>query len=264
VLLDEAHFNFHTVAGRYAPFVRLLRKDGFRVEPLANRLDAEALARARILVIANAQSEKTATRGWTLPNPSAFTVQEIAAVERWVRTGGSLLLIADHMPFPGAAESLAAAFGVYWSNGYATDGTCAEDEFVFRRQDGSLARHPITEGRSRGERVDSVRSFTGSAFRIALGTPLLRLAADAMVLMPVTAWQFGDSTPRLRAGGMLQGAAVPYGRGRIAVFGEAAMFSAQVSGAERRPMGMNAPRAGENPRFLLNVMHWLAGLLPRG
>jgi hypothetical protein len=49
----------------------------------------------------------------------------------------------------------------------------------------------------------------------------------------------------------------------VAVFGEAAMFSAQVSGPQRRPMGMNAPRAGQNPQFLLNVMHWLAGLLPR-
>jgi hypothetical protein len=264
VLLDEAHYNFHTVAGRYAPFTKLLRKDGFRVEPQRAPLSAETLANARILVIANAQSEKTSSRGWTLPNPPAFTAEEISAVERWVRGGGSLLLIADHMPFPGAAETLAAAFGVYLSNGYATDASCATDEFVFRRVDGSLGRHPITEGRNRGERVDSVRSFTGSAFRITSGAPLLRIARDAMVLMPVTAWQFSDSTPRFPAGGMLQGAAVPYGRGRLAVFGEAAMFSAQVSGAERRPMGMNAPRAGENPRFLLNVMHWLAGLLPRG
>ena len=52
------------------------------------------------------------------------------------------------------------------------------------------------------------------------------------------------------------------GRGRVAVFGEAAMFSAQVSGPERRPMGMNRPTAAQNPQFLLNVMHWLAGLLP--
>jgi hypothetical protein len=39
------------------------------------------------------------------------------------------------------------------------------------------------------------------------------------------------------------------------------MFSAQVSGAERRPMGMNAPTATQNPQFLLNIMHWLAGIL---
>ena len=42
------------------------------------------------------------------------------------------------------------------------------------------------------------------------------------------------------------------------------MFSAQVSGAARRPMGMNAANAGQNPQFLLNVMLWLSGLLPPG
>ena len=40
------------------------------------------------------------------------------------------------------------------------------------------------------------------------------------------------------------------------------MFSAQVSGNPRRPMGMNAPVAAQNPQFLLNVLHWLSGLLP--
>jgi hypothetical protein len=61
---------------------------------------------------------------------------------------------------------------------------------------------------------------------------------------------------------MLQGAVLVYGSGRVAAFGEAAMFSAQVSGQERRPMGMNMPTASENPQFLLNVVHWLTGLLP--
>ncbi len=28
------------------------------------------------------------------------------------------------------------------------------------------------------------------------------------------------------------------------------------------PMGMNAPIARQNTQFLLNVMHWLTGLLP--
>jgi len=60
----------------------------------------------------------------------------------------------------------------------------------------------------------------------------------------------------------MQGAALTRGRGRVAAFGEAAMFSAQVSGNERRPMGLNMGTAAENPQFLLNVMHWLSGLLP--
>jgi len=48
------------------------------------------------------------------------------------------------------------------------------------------------------------------------------------------------------------------GKGRAAFFGEAAMFSAQVAGPNRRPMGMNAPGAEQNFQLVLNLMHWLA------
>jgi hypothetical protein len=264
VLLDEAHFNFHTIEGRYAPFVKLLRRDGFVVAPLRSRMTAGSLGTAKILVIANALGERNTTEGWNLPTPPAFTRDEVETIRRWVRAGGSLLLIADHMPFPGAAETLAGGFGVLFANGFATDSTCGADELVFRRSDGSLGVHPIMRGRNRGERIDSVRTFTGQAFRLLEpGQPLLTLPKGATVLLPVTAWQFSDSTPRIPAEGMLQGAAFSYGRGRVATFGEAAMFSAQVSGPQRRPMGMNAPGAGQNPQFLLNVVRWLAGLLPR-
>jgi hypothetical protein len=58
--------------------------------------------------------------------------------------------------------------------------------------------------------------------------------------------------------GLLQGAVLSHGRGRVAVFGEAAMFSAQLAGPNRNPMGMNAPHARQNPQFLLTVVHWLA------
>src|SRR5687768_14978849 len=51
VLLDEGHFNFHTVEGRYAPFVRLLRRDGFVVRPLREPWSPGSLAPARILVM---------------------------------------------------------------------------------------------------------------------------------------------------------------------------------------------------------------------
>jgi hypothetical protein len=61
---------------------------------------------------------------------------------------------------------------------------------------------------------------------------------------------------------MLQGAVFTHGTSRVAVFGEAAMFLAQLSGAERRPMGMNMSNAAQNPQFLLNVVHWLAGMFP--
>jgi hypothetical protein len=215
------------------------------------------------VVIANATADRNKDGDWTLPTPSAIDADEIESVHRWVVAGGSLLLIADHMPFGGAAADLAAAFGVLMSNGYATDRTCSADEFLFQRSDRTLGDHPITRGRNRTERIESVRTFTGQAFRVvAPAVPLLLLAPDTMLLFPSEAWKFSGATPRVRADGMWQGAALTVGRGRLAVFGEAAMFSAQVSGSERRPMGMNTPTARQNPQFLLNVMHWLAGVLP--
>jgi hypothetical protein len=262
VLLDEAHNNFHTVAGRYAPFAKILRQDGFVVDPLHSPFSDETLAPATILVIANAMAGRN-KGNWSLPTPSAFGRNEIDALRRWVSNGGSLFLIADHMPFGGATADLASAFGIYMTNGFATDRRCNADEFVFTRAAGLSRSHPIVQGRDASERVDSVRTFTGQAFRgDASVRPLLTLAAETVLMLPVEAWKFSEMTPHMAADGMLQGAALTLGRGRVAVFGEAAMFSAQVSGAERRPMGMNAPTARQNPQFLLNVMHWLAKLLP--
>jgi len=91
--------------------------------------------------------------------------------------------------------------------------------------------------------------------------PVLVLPPDFIVLEPRYAWQF-DATTRQRAvGGWLQGATRRVGSGRVAFFGEAAMFSAQVAGREKRPMGMNAPMAEQNSQFALNTLHWLMGLI---
>lgn len=81
------------------------------------------------------------------------------------------------------------------------------------------------------------------------------------MLLPIEAWQFSETTPGLSAKGLLQGAVARYGSGRVAVFGEAAMFTAQLAGPRRLPVGMNSPDAPQNAQFLLNVVHWLSGLL---
>jgi len=258
VLLDEAHVNFHTIDGRYAPFVRLLERDGYVVRPNRGLFTRSVLDSARVLVIANAIARQNATN-WRLPNPSAFTDAEIAEVREWVSGGGSLLLIADHMPFGGAAEKLALEFGVVLGNGFATDSSGSLGQIRFRRGAESLGSHAILGGRRPAERVDSLTSFTGLAFRLlGPGTPLLTLPRGSTLLLPVVAWQFSDSTPRIRADGMLQGAAIEFGRGRVVVLGEAAMLSAQVQGPQRTPMGMNNPSAAQNAQFALNVMHWLS------
>jgi len=263
VMLDEAHFNFHTATGRYLSFAQLLRRDGYVVQASTSRFNKKSLGNGKILVIANALAEINSQGNWSLPNPSAFADDEIAAVREWVHEGGALLLIADHMPFAGAAEKLGAAFGIRFSNCFAMFAEQSQGAlFVFRRSNGALAEHPIINGRTRDERLDSLMTFTGSAFQAdGSAQSLLVLDSSQRLLLPQTAWQFTAETPRLSAAGWLQGATLNYGKGRVAVFGEAAMFSAQLAGPNRTPVGMNSPQAPQNYRFLLNVMHWLSGLL---
>ncbi len=247
VLIDEGHFNFHTAAGRYLPFAALLRRDGYVVKGSAGKFTSEMLRAGQVLVISNALNEKN-QKDWRPPHSSAFRREEIAAVHDWVRGGGSLLLIADHMPFAGAAEEMGKAFGIRFLNGYAMVPS-NPGPMVFRRSDGTLKDHAITTG------IDEVATFTGSAFQIeGEGQPLLVFGQDVVLTTAPN-----DPKPT-SVTGRLQGAALPVGKGRVAVFGEAAMFSAQLAGPDKRPMGMNHPTALQNAQFLLNVMHWLTGL----
>jgi hypothetical protein len=261
VLIDEGHCNFHTMNGRYLPFARLLLKDGYVVKPCGGKFARADLDRAKILVVSNALAKEN-ENDWNLPTSSAFDSVEIETVRNWVSGGGSLWLIADHMPFAGAAGPFATEFGILMGNGFALDGGTLDGRICFRRSEGTLARHPITEGRNSSERIDSVTAFTGQAFRLeGAGEALMTLGHDVVLLMPEVAWQFSKLTPSMSASRMLQGAVLGFGKGRVAVFGEAAMFSAQVAGPNRVPAGMNDPRAPQNGQFLLNVAHWLSGLL---
>jgi len=259
VLIDEAHNNFHTMEGRYKSFADLLARDGFVVRPNKFPFERDSLKSADILVISNALSEQN-VKDWSLPTYSAFADNEISSIRDWVCEGGALLLIADHMPFPGAAGKLAAAFGVDWKNGYARPKKGGR--VVFRRRDGSLIDHPITNGRNESERVHSVATFTGSAFQVDKDAePLFIFGKGAVCYMVEAPGKVTKQTPIVLIDGWLQGAVMRFGKGRAAFFGEAAMFSAQIAGLPGRPMGMNNPIASENPQFLLNLMHWLSGLL---
>jgi hypothetical protein len=270
--VDEAHFNFHTIADRFWAFAELARRDGFRVSGSTAAFTRESLGGCDVLVISNAQPSADEWSAYPYPTPAAFTTTEVAAVVAWVNGGGRLLLIADHMPLAGAAASLAAGFGAEFTDGFAFKGAAsgASDAGIqaaraaptlFRREDSTLASHTIAEGRDARERVTQVRSFSGQAFRWTVPEvqPVMRLPSDFVSLEPRVAWQFDASTPEHAVGGWLQGATRRVGRGRVALFGEAAMFSAQVSGSARA--GMNAPMAEQNAHFVLNVLHWLTGVV---
>ncbi|MGH2568174.1 MAG: hypothetical protein ACRDGA_07535 [Bacteroidota bacterium] len=174
--------------------------------------------------------------------------------------GGSLLLIADHMPNPSAAAELAAAFGAKLNNGFTFDSRKRKDGgYVFRRSDGSLRNHPIVGGIDLHRTVDSVYTGIGSAFEAVDFEPLLVFGNTFTSRLPEVPWEFTENTPTIPIQGWLQGGTRTIGAGRIALFGEAGFFTAQLVGAELTPMGMNEPYGKQNPQFILNLFSWLAG-----
>ena len=86
----------------------------------------------------------------------------------------------------------------------------------------------------------------------------MSLTADYTLLLPEVAWEFEESTPHLSGEGWQQLAVLPYGKGKLVLSGEAAMFSAQISGGGQNKMGMNSPSAPNNLAFLRRIIAWLA------
>jgi hypothetical protein len=259
IYIDESHYNFHTMDGRYKPFADLLIKDGYVVSPLKDSIDTSIPDDADILVISNSLN-KLSTENWVQPTQSAFTQDEINNIADWVNKGGSLFLIADHMPFAGAAANLAARFGFTLSDGFAFDTTKSGPD-LFTKENGTLHTSFITEGRNKYETVDSIYSFTGEAIQIPEdAVPVLVLNSNFISLMPDTAWSFNKDTPKIPASGKSQGAVKKFGKGHVAVWGEAAMFSAQLAGENKLKVGMNYPESKHNYQLLLNIIHWLDSL----
>lgn len=257
ITLDEAHYNFHTLSGRYYSFGKLLEQDGYRMQSGAKSFTTSYLNGLDILVIANALPD---TGEWILPTNSAFTDEEVDVLENWVASGGSLFLIADHMPFPGSVEKIGLAFGFNFINGFAMRKDDKPEVFSIQKK--NLYANAITAGRNTDDKIDSIRLFTGQGFIAPSNATIISsLDDDYEILLPIVAWEFDDATPRMSGAGLVSGAYLEYGKGKIVVMGEAAMFSAQLAGPSQQKMGMNHPGAAQNPQFLLNIIHWLDGLL---
>jgi hypothetical protein len=247
VLIDEGHHNFHTASGRYKPFAELLRSDGYAVSSIKQLFTPQTLKQADVLVIANAMGPEGHE------GRAAFTPEEESTALEWVRSGGALLLIADHAPFGSAAARLAKLFGVTMHLRYARDDAFHDgwdnERLVFSRANGLLAQNAITDGRSASEVVNRVVTFTGQSLS---GPP------DAILLLRLSdgAYDWESRTVRFPGKGHAQALALNVGKGRFVVAGEAALFSAQVD-AFGSKFGMNRP-GNDDRQFLLNILHWLS------
>lgn len=257
VAFDEAHHNFHTTEGRYKPFVDLLLNDGYRVIRNRQPFSKSSLSSFKVLVIANALgAEEMDDNG---ADESAFTEEECQAVQDWVKGGGSLLLIADHAPFGGAAAALGNRFGIDMSKGFTYDQANSAPNspslLIFSRENQLLGTHPITEGRDQNERLNSVQSFTGQSLKGPEGSISILKLSDTAKDTPDR-----EADSSVSAAGRAQAIALKFGKGRVVVQGEAAMLSAQIAGQDKQKMGMNVP-GNDNRQYALNLMHWLSGLL---
>ncbi|MCX6247331.1 MAG: DUF4350 domain-containing protein [Bacteroidetes bacterium] len=260
IYIDGSHFNFHTRNGGFFPFSKLLEQDGYKVKSFDTTLtDAGLLKGCRLLVIVNALNEVN-SNSWALPTPSAFSEKEISVLRKWVENGGSLLLVADHMPFAGAATNLGKAFGFEFLNGFARTGESFWPPSEFSAENGKLHPSPATTGIKEYEKIDRVTTFTGSAFKSHEGSMNVLCFSDSdLGLQPDTAWRFNPKTPTQKLNGFYQGSLLNFGKGRVAVFGEAAMFTAQVVNGSMR-IGINSELAPQNAQFVLNLVHWLDGV----
>jgi hypothetical protein len=258
VMIDEAHNNFHTSKGRYFPFCKVLALDGYQIVRGESSFEKKYLTGINILVIANALATEN-TNEWRLPNPSAFTPDEINVIQEWVSNGGSLFLIADHMPFAGAATDLAAAFGFKIYNGFAIDTLNKSGHDLFTRSEKTISDNVITNG-TKNDPVDSIVTFTGQAFDIpARANSIITLDDSFIIYLCDVAWEFDKSTPRVNGKGKSQGAFMNHGKGKVVLFGEAAMFSAQVAGKKNK-IGMNSEKGKNNYQLLRNIIYWLSEL----
>lgn len=288
VMIDAAHGNFFTRDGLYRTFASLLSQDGLKVISGGQAFSPRLLEACQVLVVADALATKDLNGPAARAN--AIRIPECDVVRDWVKEGGSLLLIADHAPFASAMDSLAVRFGVDQGKGTTVDTRRVDPEtgnmgcILFSRALGLLGDHAITRGRDKTERINRVATFTGQSLVGPRGSTGLLVLSPSASDLPFSLDARRAATPEARrradtldvvntpgavtAVGRFQGVAFRFGRGRVVVLGDAAMFGSQfVLGQDARQRGKDRLRIGlnrpdlDNQQFALNVLRWLARAL---
>lgn len=285
VVWDAGHHNVHH--WWMTAFQEVLKKDGFQLRFRNERWTVNALNSADIVVIPGplpVSNSSLIAKGddhywWSDEGgQDAFTAAEILAVVRWVRAGGSLLLIIDHAPAPSASRRLLEALGVDARNAMTWDGgrrppgytylavDARRASFIlFSREYGSIGEHPILRGRNDKEKVDRVATYVGTSLMGPLGsTPLLLLSSDSFDYWKDPP-ERGGAEHRVSAAGRSQAIAFSLEKGRVVVVGEFSPFQARWGGAgdPDGKIGAGMVYTGaQNQRFVTNVVRWLGRVFP--
>ena len=189
-------------------------------------------------MVANALGGRTPA---TVAQP-AFSPEECEALDRWVRNGGALLLVADHYPGDVAINILANRFGVAFSKGSVSEKNERHDEpaydtgysIMFTRENGLLTDDPILNGRHAAERVNRLLTVWGSSLDGPPGSELL--------LIPPTATNI-SMVPGVEPEGLGRAAAVRHRdcRGRVPDADAASGFLGLGAPPARRRLRSGAP-----------------------
>lgn len=272
ILVDRGHNNWFWRPDETDPVMHeYLIESGFQVQSNEGAFTRKMLGGVQIVQTGNAFPPGD-NEDWSQPVSSAFSKGEIKLLQEWVREGGSLLVVLEHMPFPAAYADLLRAFGVEVSDGFALDGVKLEDlsqagvadagYLVFHREDGLLADHPILNGTSGLEKIDFVTTDVGAAFRLPEGAvSLVTLGAGSVSLETRNSWVFDEKTIYREVTGWSQAGIIEYGRGWVAVLGDSFLFTAPgfieppfVEHEKDIQYGKN------NHIFTQNLIRWLAGI----
>lgn len=259
ILVDAAHNNGVRLNSSFKAIGNVLEQDGYRLISNTSIISDHVLQGSDILVIIDAMLKENKNHGKS-PVSSAFRKQEIESINDWVLHGGSLLLVADHMPYAGAAQELAKNFNVMFFNGFAID-TLTWDISRFKREDHSLQSHPITNGGNRKEEIREVGSYFGQFMTSDQNnlTPILVFQSENMVCyLPEEPWKFSAETPTVPARNKYQGLAGVHGKGRIVILGDSSLMTAHLIGENKKPIGINSIEIKDNFQFALNIFHWLS------
>lgn len=255
ILFDEAHNNASTLKGAYSTFGKLLSSDGYTVVSSKEKVSYELLKKAKIYVTVNAMYDM---EDWNLPAKSAFSQDEINELSDWVADGGSLFLVTDHMPCGASVNELAGRFGINIMNGFALRRDGRPE--VFSKERKTLISNEITS--PPGKEIDSIMCWGGTGFIVPSNAHVISvLGDDYSIYLPSDVSQIKrplpDTIPYISGRGLVNGAYLKFGKGRIVIFGDGAPFSAQLQGIKSEKRGMNHPMATQNAQFLFNLIHWL-------
>ena len=257
VLIDKGHNNYHTLQGRFKPFGKLLEYDGYRVDELSDIMLLNQL-QPDVLVIANAIHRDNVSN-WTSTISQAFLTDEIDIIVKWVKNGGALLLIADHFPFPEAIMDLSKKFGFVSSNSFVIKKQSGKGWFSYTREEKTLNTSALEIiGKPN---LDSIMSFTGHCFKIenknASSIFDLNIGYKAILPKRYAKNSSEDIIINNDLTDCSQGAITSFGKGKVAFFAEAAMFTSQLYGQDKVPMGFNSPLAESNIIFIQGILKWL-------